>query len=217
MNYLQILILSFSILIPAIIGALKIKKIDPLIYPFIFYIWIATLNEILSAILTSLKINTAVNNNIYVLTEALLIGWQFKNWGLFAFFKWAFRLYVLLLVAVWLLETSFLSELNLIHSGFIITGSFLVVLMSIHMNNKMIYHHKGRLLKSPVFFIGTGFIFYFTFKIFIEAFLLYGLAAGPGFYKSLFIILAWINLFTNLLFAYAILCIPKKIYYIKPY
>jgi hypothetical protein len=217
MNYLQILILSFSIFVPAITGALKIKKIDTTLYPFIFCIWIAAINEVLSAILTSIRIGTAANNNIYVLIEALLIGWQFKNWHLFSFFKWAFRIYVLLLAGIWLVETSFLGELNLIHSGFRITSSFLIVLMSIHMNNKLIYHHKGRLLKSPEFFIGTGLIFYFTFKIFIEAFLLYGLAAGPGFYKNLFIILAWINLFTNLLFAYAILCIPKKIYYIEPY
>ncbi|MGN6533241.1 MAG: hypothetical protein ACTHK0_15970, partial [Ginsengibacter sp.] len=69
----------------------------------------------------------------------------------------------------------------------------------------------------PIFFIGTGLIVYYTFKIFIEAFLLYGLEAGQAFYKRLFVILAWINLFTNLLFAYAILCIPKKIYYIEPY
>jgi len=170
-----------------------------------------------SAILTLLDINTAANNNIYVFIEALLIGWQFKNWDFFSFSKSGFSVYILVLLAVWLLDTSFLSELNSIHSSFRITASFLIVLMSIHMNNKLIYHHKGTLLKSPVFFIGTGLIFYFTFKIFIEAFLLYGLAAGPGFYKSLFTILAWINLFTNLLFAYAILCIPKKIYYIDPY
>jgi hypothetical protein len=217
MNHLIILILIFSILIPAVIGVLRIKKIDTKLYPFIFCIWVATLNEIVSAILTSFNINTAPNNNLYVLTEALLIGWQFRNWGLFSFYKHAFRLYILLAILAWLIETSFFRELHTINSGFRIACSFLIVLMSIHVNNKLIYHHRGRLLKSPIFFIGTGLIFYFTFKIFIEAFLLYGLAVGPAFYKSLFIILAWINLFTNLLFAYAILCIPKKIYYIEPY
>jgi hypothetical protein len=217
MNHFQILILSFSILIPAIAGVARIRKIDTTLYPFIFCIWVATLNEMVSAVLTSFKINTAANNNIYLLVEALLIGWQFKNWGLFSFYKHTFKIYILLVISGWLLEMSFLSELHVINSGFRIVWSFLIVLMSIHVNNKLIYHHRGRLLKSPVFFIGTGLIFYFTFKIFIEAFLLYGLAVGPAFYKKLFVILAWINLFTNLLFAYAILCIPKKIYYIEPY
>jgi hypothetical protein len=217
MNHLLILTLSFSILIPAIIGAVRIKKTDTMLHPFIFCIWVAAFNEMFSAILTSFNINTAFNNNIYVLAEALLIGWQFRNWGLFGFYKHAFSFYILLVIAGWLIETSFLTELHTINSSFRIACSFLIVLMSIHVNNKLIYHHRGRLLKSPAFFIGTGLIFYFTFKIFIEAFLLYGLEASPGFYKSLFVILAWINLFTNLLFAYAILCIPKKIYYIEPY
>jgi hypothetical protein len=217
MNHLHLVILSFSIMIPAAIGIVRMKKISPEFYPFIFCIWIASLNEITSAVFSSFQINTAVNNNIYVLLEALLIGWQFKNWSLFRFFKPAFALYILLVAMVWLLETSFLRELSLINGGFRITCSFLIVLMSIHVNNKLIYHHKGTLLKSPVFIINTGLIFYFTFKIFIEAFLLYGVTGSPHFYKNLFIILAWINLFTNGLFAYAVLCIPKKIYYTQPY
>lgn len=101
MNHFQILILSFSILIPAITGALRIRKIGDTLYPFIFCIWLATLNEILSAILTSARINTAPNNNIYVLGEALLIGWQFKNWGLFRFYKHAFAIYMLAVISGW--------------------------------------------------------------------------------------------------------------------
>jgi hypothetical protein len=217
MNHLHILLLSFSILLPAICGAVRIKKIDTDLYPFIFCMWIAALNELLSATFTYFNINTATNNNVYVLLEALLIGWQFKNWGLFRFYKFAFSLYLLLVLVGWILETSFLTQLDVINGGFRITTSFLIVLMSIHVNNRLIYHYKGKLLKSSVFFIGTGLILYFTFKIFIEAFLLYGLAVGPGFYTRLFFILAWINLITNLLYTYAILCIPKKIYYIEPF
>ena len=217
MDYFNIVLFSFSIFIAAFIGALRIKAVDPEFYPFIFCIWIAALNEVVSTILTSCHINTAINNNLYVLLEALLIGWQFKNWGLFRFFKWAFKGYMLLVVLVWLFENNTLSKLQVINGEFRITCSFIIVLMSIHVNNKLIYNYRGSLLKSPVFIIGTGLILYFTFKIFIEAFLLYGLKASPHFYKSLFVILAWINLFTNLLYAYAILCLPKKIYYIEPY
>jgi hypothetical protein len=217
MSHLQILLLSLSILLPAICGAVRIKKIDTDLYPFIFCMWVAALNEILSAVLSYFNINTAANNNLYVLLEALLIGWQFKNWQLFRFYKFAFSLYLLFVLFVWILDTSFLKQLNVINGGFRITTSFLIVLMSIHVNNRLIYHYKGKLLKSPVFFIGTGLILYFTFKIFIEAFLLYGLAVGPAFYTRLFFILAWINLITNLLYTYAILCIPKKIYYIEPF
>src|SRR6185312_3317244 len=217
MNHPLILILSLSIIIPALAAVLKIKKVDKMFYPFIFCIWIAALNELLSALLSYFNINTANNNNIYVLAEAILIGWQFKNWGLFSFSKNALWLYIVPVALIWVLDTSFLYDLHLIKSGFRIICSFLIVLMSIMVNNKLVYHHKGSLLKSPVFFICTALIVYFTFKIFIEAFLLYGLSVSPVFYTALFIILAWINFFTNLLFTYAVLCIPKKIYYIESF
>jgi hypothetical protein len=217
MNYSAIAIFSLSIFIAAGIGAIRIKKIDKAFYPFIFCLWLASVNEIISLILTGYHLNTAVNNNIYVLAEALLIGWQFKNWGLFHQFKNTFVLFIAIIFIVWILEYDSVHKLQNIGANFRIIYSFLIVLMSIHLNNKLIYYHKGKLFKSPVFIIGTGLIIYFTFKIFIEAFLIYGLIATREFYKNLFIILTWINLFVNILYAIAILCIPKKIYYTEPY
>jgi hypothetical protein len=217
MNYSKIVILSLSIFIAGGIGAIRIKKIDKTFYPFIFCLWLAAINESISVILATNQINTATNNNVYVLAEALLITWQFKNWGLFQQAEKVFAGCIAIIMGLWIYEFHSWQTLQLIGNNFRIFGSFLIVLMSIHLSNKLIYHYKGRLWKSPVFLMVTGLIIFFTFKIFIEAFLIYGLNASRSFYKNLFIILTWINFFVNLLYAIAILCIPRKIYYTEPY
>jgi hypothetical protein len=217
MNYSKIVILSLSIFIAAGIGGIRIKKIDKTFYPFIFCLWLAAINESISVMLAAYHINTATNNNVYVLAEALLITWQFKNWGLFLQAGKAFEVYIAIIIGSWIYEYHSWQTLQLIGNNFRILVSFLIVLMSIHLSNKLIYNSKGRLWKSPVFIMITGLIIFFTFKIFIEAFLIYGLNASRGFYKNLFIILTWINFFVNLLYAIAILCIPRKIYYTEPY
>jgi hypothetical protein len=217
MNYSQIVILSLSIFIAAGIGFVRIKKIDKTCYPFIFCLWLAAVNESISVILATYHINTATNNNVYVLAEALLITWQFKNWGLFLQAGKAFEVCIAIIIGSWIYEYHSWQTLQLIGNNFRILVSFLIVLMSIHLSNQLIYHYRGRLWKSPIFLMVTGLILYFTFKIFIEAFLIYGLNASRSLYKNLFIILTWINLFVNLLYAIAILCIPKKIYYTEPY
>jgi hypothetical protein len=217
MNYSQIVIFSLSIFIAAAIGAIRMKQIDTTFYPFIFCTWLASINEIASLYATSQHVNTAYNNNIYVLAEGLLITWQFKTWGFFRQNKSAFKLLMAILLVIWVLEYHSLQKLEFIGDNFRIIYSFLIVFMSIDLNNKLIYNVKGMLLKNPIFLICAGFILYFTFKIFIEAFLLYGIKASLAFYKDLFLILAWINLFTNILYAIALLCIPKKTFYTIPY
>ena len=83
-------------------------------------------------------------------------------------------------------------------------------MMSIHINNMLIVTYRKKLLKNPVFLICSGFIIYFTYKILIEAFWLYGLKAGKGFRINVYLLLTWINLIVNLIYALAMLWIPKK-------
>ena len=83
MNYWLVVIFSFSIIIAATIGWVRFRKINPAYYPFIYCIWLAFLNEILSFIFAQTIRDNSVNNNLYALAESLLIVWQFRNWGIF--------------------------------------------------------------------------------------------------------------------------------------
>jgi hypothetical protein len=217
MNYFLFVSFSFTILVAAAIGAIKFKKIDASFYPFIYCIWLATVNEIISFLLTTHHINTAPTNNIYVLAEALLIGWQFKKWKMMSAYKYAFSLYVALMMVVWLAEYFPFTELIAIKSGFRIISAIIIVLLSINLNCKLIFESNRKLMFTPMFVFGTAFIIYFTYRIFIESFLYKGFYIDTGLYTKIFVILSVINLLCNLLYAFALLCIHRKIYYLEPY
>ena len=210
MLYYQIVLFSASIFIAAIIGGLRFKKIDPAFFAIVVCFWIASVNEVISFILSKTGFTTILNNNIYVLTEAILITFQFKKWGLFSKQQIAFPVIVSLLVIVWGVENYQGFAAKNLHYGFRIMYSFLVVMMSIHLNNSIIYTHHGNLLLNPVFQFCTGFIIFFTCKIMVEAAWLYGLNFSIKFLTGIYEILSWINLFANLIYASATLCIPAK-------
>ena len=217
MSYTETVFFSLSVFVPGITGLFKVKTADRAYLPFFFCTWLACINEVLSLFMANYQLNTAINNNIYVILEILLIIWQFKNWGLFRNIKFAFWYFLVFTIILWLIEYYPLDNIRQIRPGFRIVSSFLVVLFSINLNCRLIYTQEGRLLRSPAFIIGSGFILFFTFKIFIEVFLVYGLSASSDFYGRLFFILSCVNLFTNLIYSNAFLCIPKKIYYTDPY
>jgi hypothetical protein len=217
MNYAQLVLFSSSILMVTFIGWIRFKRTESGFLPFILCVTIASLNEIISFLLTRYGFFTTVNNNIYVLLEALLIIWQFKYWGLFAFHKYIFISSFALIIIVWITETFFTSTIYSISFYFRILYSFMIILMSISVNNNLIITCRHSLLKNPVFLTCSGFIIYFTYKILVEAFWLYGLNAGRDFRINVYLLLTWINLFVNLIYAVAFLWIPRKPQHIMLY
>jgi len=208
---------SFSILIAAAISWVRYKKIDPQFTPFIICISVAVCNEMISFIITRLHYTTAYNNNSYVLLEALLITWQFKNWGLFSRSRYLFIMLMLAIPMGWVIENLLVFRLSQVSSYFRISYSYLIVMMSINIMCSLIISYRDKLLRSSVFLICLGFVIYFTNKILFEAFWLYGLNAGSEFRNNVFIVLTWINLIVNLIYAVAVLWIPKKPLYTRLY
>lgn len=215
MNHLQVVLFSSSILLPALSSAVKFRNTDHSFYPFIFFIWIGTLNEIISYLISARGGSTTFNNNIYILTESLLILWQFKEWDFFQNFKKGFLICALLLVIIWFFDYRSIQGLGSMNLNFRLFYSFLIVLMSIHVCNRLVFIFNGPLVKSPVFLICITFILYFTYKILVEVFWIYGLNKAKSFRMDVYIIMAWINALANIIYLLAILCIPKKPRYIK--
>src|SRR5216110_770679 len=104
MNFTLAVIFSFSIFVAAIIGLIRFKRISPVYYPFLYCVWLGTVNEILSYILIRMGYSTAINISIYVLVESLLFTWQFKNWGLFRRSKILFPILIASLILFWSAE-----------------------------------------------------------------------------------------------------------------
>ena len=205
-----IAIFSFSIVLAAIIGWIRFKKINPTYYPFVICIWIGLFNEIISYIVIKAGHSNAINSNIYVLIESILFTLQFKRWGLFQYNKWLFPSLIVLFIITWLAQNFYISRITFFSSEFRILYSFALVLMSISQLNKILSREKKSLLKNSIFLICIGFILYYTYKIIVEAFWVYGLNNSRDFRNNVYLIMAYINLISNLIYAMAILWTPAK-------
>lgn len=210
MNYYQVVLFSASVFIATVIGWVRFLKTDPASFPFLLCLTFASVNEMISYLVTRLHIDTNLNNNLYILLEALLITWQFRKWGLFMNKTALFLAIQSSITLFWLADNLLLTGLYQLNLYFRIFYSFVIVIMSIHMNNILIFTYRRKLLQSHIFLICSGLIIYFTYKILIEAFWLYGLNSSREFRISVYLVLTWINLFVNIIYALAMLWIPKK-------
>jgi len=201
-------IFALSIVIAGVIALARFKKMDPMFYPFILLIWIGSVNELLSVILVFFKFYTLINNNIYVLGESLTILWFFKKTGTVFSNKTIFLFLGISFIVFWFTENLILDFYA--SSYFRIYYSFVIVILSVTTVNYLIVTAKKNLLKMPVFLISLGFIIYFTYEILVQAFSLYGLNNSLEFQKNVYMIMIYLNLFVNLLYALAILWIPRK-------
>lgn len=210
MNYTLVVVFSFSISIAAIIGWIRFRKINLTYYPFLFCIWIAFLNEILSFFIVQRGFSTAINDNIYILTESLLITWQFKNWGLFRRAAYLFVLVICAFLVFWVSECFFINGINLTISYFTIFYSFVIVLMSVNIINQELARESKNILKNPIFLLSVAFVIYYTINVIVGIFWLYGLQYNNQFAMNITAILLYINLLTNLIYALAVLWMPIK-------
>ena len=201
---------SLSIVIAAIIGAWRYSAIHRIFRPFIYCVWLGLFNELLSLVLIYSNNSNIVNSNIYVLAESWLITWQFYEWGLLRRYKILFPGLLALLAITWMTENFLIASLLQFSSWFRIIYSFVIVLLSISLFNQQLLVGKKSLLKSPVALICAAFIIYYTYKVLVETFWVYGLNESVNFQSKVYFILNYINLFTNLVYAFAILWMPTK-------
>jgi hypothetical protein len=214
MNFELNAFFSLSVSIGAVIGWIRVKKTDPAFLPFLWWLWSGLLNEIISMMVIKAGYSNAISYDIFSLVEALLITWQFRKWNLFK--KQNLFYYVLQIgfVTGWMIENFYSGKQHMFNSYFIISYSTVIVLISINMLNRVMFGEPSFLLYNPIFLICMGLIIYFTYAILVEAFWLYGLNRSKNFRIQIYEILAYINLFTNLVFALATLWIPMKREYI---
>jgi hypothetical protein len=216
MSFTLTVIFNLSILIAAVLAIFRFKKINRLYYPFIYVLWLACVNEILSTLLVLNGYSPAVNNNIYVGIEALLFTYFLVKTQLFKVGAHFFYFAAAGLIGLWIYENIFLHKLYSISSYFRIGTSFLLVPLSIMVINNLITSTRKKIFRNSIFLICTGFIIYFTFKVMIEVFWLYGLSQSSTFQALIYDVMNYINLFTNLIFTLAVLWMPRKQVFTMP-
>lgn len=215
MNYFLLIFFNYSIVIAAIIAIFRFKSIMADYYPFIFFIWLGLFNEILSLLLIYNYESNTVNSNLYVLVEYLLLLWQFYKWS----DNGSKRYYWLagIGIAVWIADNFIINTIFHNNSVFRVFYPFIIIFFSIDKVNNLLVFEYSNLLKHPVFITCIAFTFYYGFKAFVESFNMVHLGLNPVILKDLWIILYFVNGTANLLYAIAVLCIPKKIKFISPW
>lgn len=203
-------ILSLAIIFPAVISVVRVRTTDSAYLPFFILLWVGCINELLSIGLMHYGNQTAINNNIYVLLEALLILSFFRTSKISLQKYVVFFLLISSCVVFWMIENFFISTIKHISSYFRIYYSFIVVILSINAINYLLFSERNSLLKLPSFLVSACFVIFFTYKILIEAFWLKGLNNSTPFRDNVYTILVYLNLFVNLVFALVALWIPKK-------
>ena len=209
MNYAFIEYASYSIGIASFIGLVRFRKIDQAYYPFIILLWVGSLNELVNTLVINAGYSNAINSNLYILFESMLILWFFKRQHLFQQQPKLVWIFVTLYAAAWLTELSLFSIRHFI-SYFTILYSFITVLMSISMINRLLMSERKLVIKHPLFIICVGFILFFTVAVLVETFWAYGLGSSKQFGMQVYRIQSYTNLITNFIFVFAVLWIPRK-------
>lgn len=204
--------LSLAVGIGAVIGWIRFVKIDPAFRPIICLVSAGFIHEISSLILFSKGYSNAVLFNFFILTEALLLNLQFYEWKVVRSRR-SYNFIKALLFCWWLTELS-LTSISSFSSYFIIFYSCGTALLSISCINQLLFQKTKPLLQDPVFLLCTGFLLYFSFSALVETFWMFGLQQSKIFRLRVHAILCYINLFTNLIFAIAILWMPMRQRYI---
>lgn len=201
---------SASVFLAAIIAFFKFKNAASSFLPFFIFIWVGAANEIVTYFTIHYLRSNMVNNNIYVLAESLLLLWLFYCWQLFNTSKWLMWALGASFILFWVGEVFVFSEITRVAGYFRIFYSFPIVLLSISMINRLLTQERGNLLKNAAFIICVAFVVYFTFKILIEIFYIYGMMRSKDFRIGVFDIMRVINLICNLIYAVALIWIPRK-------
>ncbi len=214
-HYFTTVVFSFSILLAAVVGCLRYHRITPGDRLFIYIVWVALINEILSLVFTAVFRSTAINNNVYVLVEALLYCLMYYHWNLG--FQSRKKLIWLLVATVvfWIWDNLIRHRPTEINSLFRIFSSFILVFLAIDQINQLIVTERKRLMTNARFLISVGVVIFFTYRAIYEAFYLKILFSIP-FYHGVNKIMEYVNLFVNLIFALAALWIPTRRKFILP-
>ena len=206
-------LLSLSILFAAILGVIKFRKMDPAYHPFVYYCCLAVLVEILVYILllNDMKYIVGTVYNFFALAEFYLLTRMFHNWGLFKRKKNTFTGIIVLSFLLFAC-TLYIRGYNKINYFSKIVNSFALIFFSISAFNRMIQNERNNIFKNAKFWICIGMVIFFTYYILVntEQLSFLNIKRTKAFEDKVWLINAYSNVFVNLLYAVAVIWIPRK-------
>lgn len=207
-------ILSLSIGFAVIIGIVRFRRIDPSYYPFIFNAIAALTVEILNRILTTTGHPHAFTFalNVFSYIDFYLFLWLFHNWGLFNRKKSTFIAIASVFFIIWVISNAIFTGFIRGNSFFYIVYSFALIFFSVNAFNKMVVHERKSIFKSPKFWICLGVVIFYSFFIVLASTSLSRFKQNLSieFRSGLWSINVYSNLLVNILYAVAVIWVPRK-------
>lgn len=211
MNSVFNFILSESVLIPLLIGVIRFNRIRGTYHPFFWLLVLGFVTETISGILIHrFHTSNAIPVNLDVLGELLLIAWQFRIWNIDQSGKKWMPALVSAMVVFWIIENLVFGHIRDFSPYFRVSYSFLVVLFSVNRINFLLTYENRNLLKNPRFLICIGFIIFYLYQIVYEWAYQVSLEGVTEVTASISFLFDYINVFSNLIFAAALLLIPSR-------
>lgn len=202
-------IFSLSILFPAVAAVMRFKNSDRSYRPFLYLIFVSVFNELLVG-LYLWRLPKNIRNldwQIFNLVECILLLAQFYFWGRLRNYKYLFPGILLVSVAAWVYE-NFIYSNTYANPFFLISYSFVLVLLSINTINSTLAQQNQSLGKNGLFIICVGLVIFFIYTIIVFLFLALDVNYKTVLMQKIFNIRVYVNTLTNLIFAMGIYYIP---------
>jgi hypothetical protein len=215
MNILVSFLLSQSIMVPIIMGTIRIKRLGKMYSPFFLLLLLGFLAELASFIfIDAFKMSNAPVIKVYSLLECCIILYQLYQWKNSTKYLQLYISLAGICVLFWIIESIVFININTFSPYFRCFYAFIIILLSINQINAMMFNHEDALFKNPKFILCLSFIVYFLYQIIYEA--SYFVGSDKSIIANKIIIgFDYINFAVNLLYAVALFFIPannKNIY-----
>jgi hypothetical protein len=204
--------LSLSIGIAAIIGIVRFRRVDPSYYPFIFLTIAALLIEIAHRVLMETgnpKLFIFLLNT-FSYTDFFLFSWLFHNWGLFNRKRTTFITIAGIFFIIWVATNVIFTGFVKLNLYFFILYSFALIFFSVSTFNRMVVHERTSIYRNPKFWICLGVIIFYSFFVVWASTGISFHKTSDEFRRGLQAINVYSNLLVNLLYAVAVIWIPRK-------
>jgi hypothetical protein len=203
---------SWIILIPAFIALAKSSTITKEFKPLAINIWLGVLAEVAATILRLTIKNNLYAYNIFMLLDFVILVWMFSNWGAFTRYHLLLKRGLLVFfLLLWATDNFIISSINRDNIIFRLAYSLALALVAINQLSTIYIKNNGYLVKNPYLYVCLGVIFYYSFSAFIYAINNSSLfEPGPALWKYTTLIYVIVNAVANLLYAIALLWMPKK-------
>jgi len=209
------LFLSITIAVPALLIVIRWRSISSVYYPFAFFLWTGTLNELLSIIIVLNGYHNTVTANCYVLIAYTLLLFQFFYWT-----NWKRRTLVIMIavgILVWISDNLLWHALKDNNSFFRMYYSIACAVLAIQVMSRQVMEVRTGLHRNAVFMICLAFTISYVYKAYYESFNLFHIEINANFYKIIWSMLSMVNVVAYSIYTYAILCIQKKSRFIMPF